>query len=41
MNERNVQDLSQAQRERLAFVEFRLWFLGDVRRPDLIDPVSA
>lgn len=37
MNERNVQDLSQAQRERLAFVEFRLWFLGDVRHPDLID----
>ena len=37
MNERNIQDLSPAQRERLAFVEFRLWFLGDVRRPDLID----
>lgn len=37
MNERNIHDLSQAQRERLAFIEFRLWFLGDVRRPDLID----
>lgn len=37
MNEREIHDLSQAQRERLAFIEFRLWFLGDVRRPDLID----
>jgi predicted DNA-binding transcriptional regulator YafY len=29
--------MNQAQRERLAFIEFRLWFLGDVRRPDLMD----
>lgn len=29
--------ISQQLRERLAFIEFRLWFLGDVRRPDLID----
>jgi hypothetical protein len=37
MDERTLNDLNQAQRERLAFIEFRLWFLGDVRRPDLID----
>jgi len=37
MNEPNLAALNQAQRERLAFIEFRLWFLGDVRRPDLID----
>lgn len=29
--------MNQNQRERLAFIEFRLWFLGDVGRPDLID----
>lgn len=32
-----LDNLNQAQRERLAFIEFRLWFLGDVRRPDIID----
>lgn len=37
MEYRSLEDLNQAQRERLAFIEFRLWFLGDVRRPDLID----
>ncbi len=37
MESRSLEDLNQAQRERLAFIEFRLWFLGDVRRPDLID----
>ena len=37
MAKRSVEDANQAQRERLAFIEFRLWFLGDVRRPDLID----
>ncbi|AKU11276.1 hypothetical protein AzCIB_1371 [Azoarcus sp. CIB] len=35
--ETSLAALNQAQRERLAFIEFRLWFLGDVRRPDLID----
>ena len=29
--------LSQAQRERLAYLEFRLLFLGDIRRQDLMD----
>jgi hypothetical protein len=37
MDKRLFEDLNQAQRERLAFIEFRLWFLGDVRRPDLMD----
>jgi hypothetical protein len=32
-----IANLNQKQRERLAFIEFRLWFLGDVRRQDLID----
>ena len=30
-------NLSQSQLERLAFIEFRLYFLGDVRRQDLIE----
>ena len=37
MNRRSLDDMNQAQVERLAFIDFRLWFLGDVRRPDLID----
>lgn len=37
MDVRSFDEKNQAQRERLAFIEFRLWFLGDVRRPDLID----
>jgi len=37
MDMKRLEDLNHAQRERLAFIEFRLWFLGDVRRPDLID----
>ena len=37
MTIRSLNELNHAQRERLAFIEFRLWFLGDVRRPDLID----
>lgn len=34
---RRLDDKRHAQLERLAFIEFRLWFLGDVGRPDLID----
>lgn len=34
---RALDDFSRTQRERLAFIEFRLWFLGDVRRQDLMD----
>ena len=37
MEKKIVNKISQQLRERLAFIEFRLWFLGDVRRPDLID----
>jgi len=37
METRPLAQLNQMQRERLAFIEFRLWFLGDVRRPDLIE----
>lgn len=31
-----LDDLSQAQRERLAYIEFRLYFLGEVGRADLM-----
>lgn len=30
-------DLGQAQKERLAYIELRLYFLGDVRRQDLME----
>jgi hypothetical protein len=32
----SLEDISQAQRERLAFIEFRAYFLGEVRRADII-----
>lgn len=35
--EHTFADVSQAQLERLAFIEFRLYFLGDVRRQDLME----
>jgi WYL domain len=35
-NSASIQHLSQAQRERLAYIEFRLYFLGEARRQDLI-----
>lgn len=31
-----VQEVTQAQRDRLAFIELRLWFAGDIRRQDLV-----
>jgi hypothetical protein len=31
-----VESLSHAQRERLAYIDFRLYFLGEIGRPDLI-----
>jgi hypothetical protein len=37
MDTNPLKKMNQNQRERLAFIEFRLWFLGDVGRPDLID----
>jgi predicted DNA-binding transcriptional regulator YafY len=32
----SLDHLNQALRERLGFIEFRLWFLGDIRRQDLM-----
>jgi hypothetical protein len=32
----SIQHISQSQRERLAYIEFRLYFLGEARRQDLI-----
>ena len=32
-----IDDLSQKQRDRLAYIEFRLWFLGDACRRDLTE----
>lgn len=37
MTESAINNLSQKQRDRLAFIEFRLWFLGDVSRRDLME----
>ena len=30
-----VESLSQAQRERLAYIDFKLYFFGEIGRPDL------
>src|SRR5471030_2609426 len=35
MHSQRVGSLSQAQRERLTYLEFRLYFMGEVGRPDL------
>lgn len=34
---KRVEDLSLAQRERLAYIDFQLYFFGDIGRPDLIE----
>lgn len=34
---RALDDFSQSQKDRLAFIEFRLWFLGDISRRDLME----
>ena len=36
MHSIQVQEMTQAQRDRLAFIELRLWFAGDIRRQDLV-----
>lgn len=36
MNQERLEDLSLTQRERLAFIEFRLYFMGEVKRADII-----
>lgn len=35
MRRQRVESLSHAQRERLAYIDFRLYFVGEVGRPDL------
>ncbi len=37
MNTPRLDALSQKQQDRLAYIEFRLWFLGDVSRRDLME----
>ena len=34
---KRLDDLSQVQRERLAYIDFRLYFFGEIGRPDLIE----
>ena len=35
MHPQRVESLSHSQRERLAYIDFRLYFMGEVGRPDL------
>lgn len=37
MSSERLQALSHAQRDRLAYIEQKLWFVGDMRRQDLVD----
>jgi predicted DNA-binding transcriptional regulator YafY len=37
MSVERLHALSQAQRDRLAYIEQKLWFVGDIRRQDLVD----
>lgn len=37
MKVQRVESLSHAQRERLAYIDFRLYFFGEIGRPDLIE----
>ena len=37
MKTQRVESLSHSQRERLAYIDFRLYFFGEIGRPDLID----
>ncbi len=37
MDQQALDKVGQNQRERLAYIEFLLWFLGDLRRPDLME----
>ena len=37
MTHPRLDELSQKQKDRLAYIEFRLWFLGDVSRRDLME----
>ena len=35
MHPQRVESLSHTQRERLAYIDFRLYFMGEIGRPDL------
>ena len=35
MQSQRLERLSHAQRERLAYIDFRLYFMGEIGRPDL------
>ena len=35
MSNNRLQDLGHAQRDRMAYIELRLWFVGEIRRQDL------
>lgn len=37
MTQNSIYELSQKQRDRLAYIEFRLWFLGNACRRDLME----
>lgn len=37
MHQVRLRDLSHPQRDRLAYIEQRLWFVGDMRRQDLVE----
>ena len=37
MHPQRVESLSHAQRERLTYIDFRLYFFGEIGRPDLIE----
>jgi hypothetical protein len=37
MSSERLQEFSHAQRDRLAYIEQKLWFVGDMRRQDLVD----
>ncbi|MDX3907699.1 MAG: WYL domain-containing protein [Pigmentiphaga sp.] len=37
MSQDRLRDLSHPQRDRLAYIEQKLWFVGDMRRQDLVD----
>ena len=34
---KRLEDLSLVQRDRLAYIDFRLYFFGEIGRPDLIE----
>lgn len=37
MNQENFQELVHSQRDRLAYIELRVWFIGEIRRHDLAE----